>query len=229
MRIVDLSLPIVRDHVRWPIEQTVKGDHAAGDLFQVTTLKVSCHSFTHVDAPRHYFADGPTIEATPLDAVVGPARVIDLKDTTANQAIDAALLSQRAGDLPPGAKVLLVTGWHRHETFERAEFWRNSPYLTHDAAEWLLNAQISMVGYDFPQDYVIRLLLDGDIRPIEEHVTHDVLLRNGVHMVEYLTNTAALTAREVLFSAAPLKIPGGDGAPARAYAIEEVSFGGKTS
>lgn len=224
MRVIDLTLPILSEHVRWPAERSVRGDFAAGDLFQVTTLKVSCHSYTHVDAKRHYFPDGPTIEQTPLEALVGPARVIDLKHVGANSAIDAEHLAQAAGPLAPRQKVILATGWHRHQSFEDADFWRQSPYLTRDAAEWLLSQDVETVAYDFPQDYVIRCLLDGDIRPIEEHVTHDVLLRNGVHMVEYLTNTAALRDKTVFLSAAPLKIPDADGAPSRVYAIEGLAL-----
>ncbi|MEM7777196.1 MAG: cyclase family protein [Pseudomonadota bacterium] len=224
MRIIDLSLPIVRSHLRWPIEQSVKGDLDAGDLFQATTLKVPCHGFTHVDAQRHFFAGAPTIDATPLAAVVGMADVIDLKDVQPNSAIDAARLAERADHIAPGAKIILATAWHQQRSFETAEFWRDAPYITRDGAEWLLSRGIETVAYDFPQDYVIRLLLDGDIRPRHEHVTHDVLLRNGIHMVEYISNTADIMASRVFLSAAPLKIPDADGAPARVYAIEEPMF-----
>jgi kynurenine formamidase len=51
-------------------------------------------------------------------------------------------------------------------------------------------------------------------------VTHDVLLRAGVHMIEYVVNTAEIREPSVFLSAAPLKIPGADGAPARVYCIE---------
>jgi arylformamidase len=220
MRIIDLSLPINPGHVRWSPEITMKGDLEGGDLFQVTTLKVSCHSYTHVDAQRHYFAGKPTIEQTPLDALVGPATVIDLTDAEPNDAIDAERIAARAGNLAPKSRIILKSAWHRHRSIDDEAFWRDAPYLTRDAAEWLLAQNIMTVCYDFPQDYVIRCLLDGDIRPIEEHVTHDVLLRNGVHMVEYLTNTAEITAPSVFLSAAPLKIPNGDGSPARVYVIE---------
>ena len=222
MRIIDLTLPISPGHVRWSPEITVRGDVAAGDLFQVTTLKISCHSFTHVDAKRHYFAGAPTIDETPLDALVGRARVIDLSSVGPNQAIDAAHLAACAGPLEPHRKVILRSAWHRHRSIATEAFWRDAPYLTRDAAEWLLDHNVETVAYDFPQDFAIRQLLDGDIRPIEEHVTHDILLRNGVHMVEYLTNTAEIRASEVFFSAAPLKIPGGDGSPARVYVIEDL-------
>jgi len=220
VRIIDLTLPMLDKHVRWNAERTVKGDTTKGDLFQVTTLKVSCHSFTHVDARRHYFGDGATIEATPLDAVVGQAAVVDLMDVTANQAIGPDVLATRMAHVAPGARVILKSGWHRHRSFEDAAFWLDSPYLTREAALYLHDRQIKTIAYDFPQDYCIRLLLKGEVRPIEEHVTHDILLRSGVHMIEYLTNTADITARQVFLSAAPLKIPNADGAPARVYAIE---------
>lgn len=222
MRIIDLSLPIITDHVRWATERSARGDLSAGDIAQVTTIKVSCHSFTHVDARRHYFADGDTIEATPLDALVGDAAVVDLMDVEPNEAIEPDKLAERCGHVAAGDRVILKSGWHRHRDFNTREFWLDAPYLTGASAEWLLGRGISTICYDFPQDYVIRLLLDGEMRPVPEHVTHDILLRNGVHMVEYLTNTAQITKSRVFLSAAPLKIPESDGAPARVYVIEDL-------
>ncbi|MEO1651026.1 MAG: cyclase family protein [Pseudomonadota bacterium] len=220
MRIIDLSLPIAPGHVRWRVEQTVSGNIDAGDLFQTTTLKLPCHGFTHVDAQRHFFAGQPTIEATPLDAVVGFARVINLTDVAANEPIDVDRVRDRVGSVAPNEKLILATTWCAKASYETEAFWRTAPYLTRDAAVWLRDAGVGLVAYDFPQDYVIRLLLDGEIRPIAEHVTHDVLLRAGVQMVEYLTNTDQLSADRVFLSAAPLKVPDADGSPARVYAIE---------
>jgi arylformamidase len=76
------------------------------------------------------------------------------------------------------------------------------------------------VAFDFPQDFAIRLLLKGERRPLAENVTHDVLLRNGVILMEYLSNTAALTGQRTFLCCLPLKVPGSDGAPARIIAIE---------
>ena len=220
MRIIDLSMPVLPGHVRWKPEQEAATRKSGDDTIQVTTVRLSCHSFTHVDAQRHYFPGLPTIEATPLDALVGPAVVVDLMDVGPDEAIGAEKLAERGGAVEAGARVILKTGWHRHRSFETEAFWREAPYLTGDAARWLLDRSIMTVCYDFPQDYVIRHLLDGEIRPVAEHVTHDILLRSGVHMVEYLTNTAELSQSQVFLSAAPLKLPGSDGAPARVYAIE---------
>jgi len=219
MRIIDLSMPLVSGHLRWKMEQTA----AQGAISRVTTIKVSCHSFTHVDARRHYFADGRTIDETPLDHCVGSCAVIDLMDIGPNEAIGPETLAARGMHVNPDDIVLLKSGWHRHRSFETRAFWTEAPYLTREAALWLKGTGLKSIAYDFPQDYCIRLLLDGVSRPIEEHVTHDILLRAGVTMIEYLTNTAAISAQRLHFSAAPLKIPGSDGAPARAYVIEGLS------
>jgi arylformamidase len=79
------------------------------------------------------------------------------------------------------------------------------------------------VAVDFPQDYTIRLLLDGVVAPRPEHVTHDVLLKSGVTLIEYLVNTAALAGPRTFLCAAPLKIPNADGAPSRAFALEGIA------
>lgn len=220
MRIIDLSMPITADHPRWKTEVSATGDLAKGDLAQVTWIKVSCHAYTHVDARRHMFADGATIEATPLDDLVGRCAVIDLMDVQPNEAIDPERLEPRAKHLEKGGIALFKSGWDRHRSPQTREFWLDSPYLTREAAFWLKDKGIKTIAYDFPQDYPIRLLLKGEHRPMAEHVTHDILLRSGVHMIEYVANTAEIRESEVFLSAAPLKIPGGDGAPARVYCIE---------
>lgn len=220
MRIIDLSLPIAADHPRWPTEVTATGDLAKGDLAQVTWLKVSCHAFTHVDARRHMFIDGTTIESTPLDALVGRCAIVDLMDVQPNQAVGAEELAARGRHIERGGMVLLKSNWDRQRSPTTKEFWLDSPYLTREAAEWLLASGIRTIGYSFPQDYPIRLLLKGEKRPLAEQVTHDVLLRAGVHMIEYVANTAEIREEYVFLSAAPLKIPGADGAPARVYCIE---------
>lgn len=220
MRIIDLTMPIVTDHVRWTCERTTHGNLARGDLYEVTWIRTSCHAFTHVDARRHFFLDGPSIEATPLEAVVGPCAVIDLMDVRPDEAIGPARLAQRFGHYRQGDIVLLRSGWDRQRSWATREYWTQAPYLTRDAAIWLGQQGIATIAYDFPQDYVIRRVMDGVVPPIEEHVTHDILLRAGVHMIEYVVNAAEIRQPHVLLSAAPLKIEGADGAPARVYAVE---------
>ena len=120
-----------------------------------------------------------------------------------------------------GDIVVIKSCWEQHRTPKVPEFWTEAPYMSRAAAEWLLERGPRAVAFDFPQDYTIRLLLHGEIRPLEEHVTHDVLLRNGVILIEYVTNTVALTAPRIFLCCLPLKVPDADGAPARVIALEE--------
>lgn len=221
MRVVDLSMPI-GPHFRWNPEVQVNGDIAAGDQFRVTRIATTCHGFTHVDAAAHFVADAPTIEATPLGRVVGPCRVLDLRDAPANTEIgpDRLAAADPGGD--EGEILLLSAGWDTKRDPTTASFWRDAPWLSRAAAEWLHARRPTAVAFDFPQDFSIRLLLENKSVPKEEHVTHDVLLRNGVTLIEYLVNTSALAGPRTLLCAAPLRIPGADGAPARAFAIEGV-------
>ena len=110
MDIIDLSMPI-GPHFRWNPEITVKGDIAAGDQFRVTHLATTCHGFTHVDAQAHFVAHAPTIEATPLSRVVGPARVLNLRDVAPNTPIDAARLAQADPGGAEGEILLLSAAW----------------------------------------------------------------------------------------------------------------------
>ena len=217
-RIIDLSTPI-RNHFRWPVERSLRGDFERGDVFQVTHLSWAVHGFTHMDSPRHMVPGGPTTSDIPLEATVGEAAVLDLTDVEPNEALDGARLAARAGHLRDGDIVLFKTGWGERRSLDTPEFWTEAPYITRDGAEWLLTRRPRAVGFDFPQDYTIRLLLHKEMRPIEEHVTHDVLLRNGVVLIEYLVNTVALDAERVWFCCLPLKVEGADGAPVRAIAM----------
>jgi arylformamidase len=216
-RIIDLTLPI-EEHFRWGVERRLKGDFAEGDDFQVTWLGLPVHAFTHIDAPRHMVPDGPTTSEIGLERVVGEAAVVDLAGIAPDTAIGPALLADKGAHVRAGDIVLLRTCWDRAASIRTPEFWTTAPYMTRAACEWLLAKDIKALGVDFPQDYPIRGLLTGETAPISAFVTHDVLLRAGVILIEYLCNLAALESERTQLFALPLKLPDADGAPARVIA-----------
>ncbi|MBL3594544.1 cyclase family protein [Rhodovulum sulfidophilum] len=222
MTIVDLSMT-VGPHFRWAPEISVTGDKSAGDQFRVTRLSTTCHGFSHVDAQAHFIENGPTIEATPLDRVVGPCRIFNLSAVAPDEEIGPETLAAADPGGAEGEILLLAAQWDLKRDSGRREFWTESPWLNRAAAEYLLAQKPSAVAVDFPQDYPIRLLLDGIAVPDAEHVTHDVLLRAGVTLIEYVVNTAALKGPRTFLCAAPLKIGNADGAPARIFAIEDMA------
>ena len=93
-RIIDLSMAI-EDHFRWPVERRLKSEHARGDPFQVTWLGWPVHGFTHMDSPRHFFADGKTTSDIPLETTVGEASVVDLTPVTPHEEITVERLRAR--------------------------------------------------------------------------------------------------------------------------------------
>jgi len=220
MNVYDLSMPIETGHIRWNVETGKRGNFAEGDLFEVSWLHTTCHGFTHVDAPRHMVPGGAVLGDLSLDRVIGPASVIDLTGVQPNEAIDAKRLDSAGAHVAGNQIVLFKSCWYLQRDYHTESFWREAPYLTRDAAQWLLDRRPTAVAFDFPQDWTIRRLLDGDVRPIEEHVTHDVLLRNNVTLIEYLIGTEQITTDQTFLCAQPLHLPEADGAPARVVAID---------
>lgn len=218
-RIIDLSMPI-EDHFRWPVERRVRGDHAEGDVFEATWLGWTVHGFTHMDSPRHCVPGGPTTDDVPLERTVGEAAVVDLAPVQPDEAITAGRLAVAGDHVRAGDIVVMRSCWEQQRSPRTREFWTNAPHMTREAAEWLLERGVRAVAFDFPQDYAIRLLLEGETRPLADNVTHEVLLKNGVILMEYLSNTAALRGPRTFLCCLPLKVPGADGAPARIVALE---------
>ena len=218
-RIVDLSMPI-EDHFRWPVGRSQKGDLEAGDLYQVTRLDWIVHGFTHIDAPRHMVAGGDTTSEVALDRTIGAAAVLDLSGIAPKTEITAEMLTAAGGHLEAGDIALVKTCWEDVHSHRTPEYWTEAPYLSAEACRWLLAREIKALAVDFPQDYPIRGLLDGKQAPIEAFVSHDILLRNGVILIEYLTNLGAVSGPRTTLFALPLKIPNADGAPARVIAYE---------
>lgn len=216
--IIDLTMP-VETHFRWPVERKLIGSFEKDDDFQITWIGMGVHGFTHIDSPRHMVPSGRTTSDIDLDRVVGEAAVIDLTGIKPNTAISGELLAAKAPPIAAGDIVLLRTSWDMVESYQTPEFWTHSPYMTRDACEWLLAQEIKTIGYDFPQDYPIRGLLSGQKASMADFVTHDILLRQGVIMIEYLCNLSALQEIRTMLVALPIKIPDADGAPARVIAL----------
>ena len=94
---LDISVPISPDMLVWSTHERVSMDTDestyAGERNRVTTLRLTTHTGTHVDAPYHFLKDGPTVDQLDLDALIGRAAVYDFRGRTA---ITAEMLA-RAG------------------------------------------------------------------------------------------------------------------------------------
>jgi len=223
-RVIDLSLPI-KPHWRWPVEIERTGDFARGDLFCTSQITLSLHTGTHVDAPLHFVPGGVAIADTGLEAWMGEAAVINCSHRGAGEGITRADLDEGGQHVRAGDIVLLRTDWPRKCSYETKEFWTKAPYTTREACEWLAERRIKALGTDYPPDEVLRFWVTDPQNPLVhdrfEYTTHDVLLRRGILLIEYLTNLHLITRPRVRFFALPLRIEGADGSPVRAIAMEE--------
>ena len=222
MRVVDLSFPI-KPHFRWKVASERRSSHEAGDLFQSTILTVTCHAYTHVDAPNHFLPGDRDIAQMPADQWMGPAAVVDLTHLGDNGEVTAADLDAHAGHVHAGDIVLLRTDWPRRVSVESERFWREAPHTGRSACEWLVQRRVKAVGYDYPPDYAIRTMIFEPGRKVTRHecTTHDVFFPAGITVIEYLTNLNDIGAPRCCFIALPLRIEGADGSPVRAVALVE--------
>jgi arylformamidase len=194
--IIDISRPIGPDTPVWPGDPPVLVEPVArieaGDPAAVSRLELGTHTGTHVDPPAHFLPGGVTVDALPLDVLVGPAIVADL--TAAPGPVDAGRLESQ--HLPEGTtRLLLKTG-------------AADGAVTADGARWLVERGVRLVGAD-----------TLSIEPaIGDYPVHRTLLGAGVVIVEGL-DLSAVAAGPYQLVCLPLRITGGDGAPARAVLI----------
>src|SRR4051812_10082314 len=141
---------------------------------------------TYLDSPFHRYAEGPDLAGLDLSTLVGlRAEVFHLTDA-AGRGIRPDVLADR--DVR-GAAVLLHTGWDRH--FGAPEYGVGAPFLTGEAAQWLIDAGAVLVGID-------SVNID-DTESGGERPAHSLLLAAGVHVVEHLTHLGDMPPRGARF------------------------------
>lgn len=176
----------------------------------VTEVHMVVHHGTHLDAPRHFIADGPTMDQVPLDRLYGPGVVWHF-DVAADGVIDVADLERARPRLRPGDIVLIDTGRARHVN---TDLYMQHACLTGEAAAWLVKNGAKIVGVDFSTPDLAALRRPPDFAfPV-----HYTLLSQGVLIAEHVTNLEPLAGKRAEFMFLGLNIAGSDGAPVRAVA-----------
>ena len=186
------------------------------DNRMATSYTLSSHSYTHLDAPVHMVGPNEkTITDYPVDYFIGEASLIDVPRGESEQITgkDLEIAGKHCKD---GDIVFIRTGW-LEKMFGKEDF-NDSPYLTDDAAEWLVKLKARIAGYDFVQDYIARVLNRTGEARTEEFTTHMILLGNGVLNLEYVTNLSKIDKPRFRAYVLPIKLQDFDGAPVRAVA-----------
>jgi kynurenine formamidase len=170
-------------------------------------IALGMHCGTHMDAPFHFFESGLTIDQVPLDVCVGPALMFDLRSDIAAGLIEVQHLKLQEAKIREMRRIIFHTGWS--DRWGTLEYFTSHPTFTAEAAQFLVDCGVRLVGVDFPS---------VDRPPFPAHI---VFLGNGVVIVENLTNLTAIKKDVFNFIVLPLKFTGRDGSPIRAVALEE--------
>jgi kynurenine formamidase len=217
--IVDLTLPVLPGQGRFGLDTQFETPITFDDSnWQGSVFRMFCHSGTHIDAPVHFIRDTRTIDQAPLDRLVGRGWLFDLTAAGPAGAISAESLEAADPGLQAGDMAILRTDW-TDTNWGAERFVEDSPYLTLDGAQWLVDHGVKAIVYDFSEEFVVR---NAGFRG-EECEVHHLILGSGVWNIEYVTNLGALRGPAVTIVALPLKLTGLDGSPARVIAFEEQS------
>ena len=208
MRLIDISLPLSAQTTVYEGDPPFEIERLVDEPYRLSRIGMSTHCGTHVDAPSHFGGSGG-VETLELDALCGPARVVDLR--AGPKAIDRAALDRL--ELRGVQRLLLKT--HRGE-MHQAPARIDHAFLTSDGASFLrMECGVRLIGTDCPS------IDASDASGGAGFPAHRALLigEGPVVVVEGL-DLSEVSAGDYELWCLPLRILRADGAPARAIIVQ---------
>ncbi|MGC8659708.1 MAG: cyclase family protein [Desulfomonilaceae bacterium] len=209
MAIFDVSLSLRNGMLTFPGDPVFSIEpvfsRSNGDEFNLSTLSLTSHTGTHIDAPAHYFDGGDTIDLVTPDTFIGRGIVVDVRGV---RVIDREILEESV----PANETRIFFKTDNGQLLQKSGFCDHYTYLTDSAAELLVERGVRLVGID----YLSIDRYDDQYAPV-----HKLLLSAGVLIVEGL-DLSVVPAGFYRIYCLPLKIKDGDAAPARVF-IETIS------
>ena len=211
----DLSQLVSQDMLVYPSDPQPQFEPFATmekDKINVTRIAVGSHTGTHVDAPKHFFADGDGIDKEPLNKFIGEAIILDISNVISGKGITDVDLDNYSKIIKRNDILLLYTGTNNKWKKEKAAQINNFTYLDLSAAEWIVDHRIKCVGID---------TLSVEKYGFKEGLTHKKLLSNNVGIIENLnSNIRRFIGKRMFLVCLPLMLKGIDGSPARAILFD---------
>jgi len=230
--LVDLTYPFDSTTLYWSPDETfrvevvARGRTEAGYWYASNRICASEHGGTHLDAPIHFAEGRWSSDQIPIDRLIGPACVLDVREACAKnpdyalQVADILAWERRNGRIESGAIVLMRSGWGarwpdrlRYFGAERAGDTRSYhfPGFSPEAAEFLTKERhVDVVGLDTPS---------LDPGPSQDFMAHRIFAAADVPGLENIANLDRLPEKGATLIALPIKIRGGTGGPARIVAV----------
>ncbi len=198
-KVYDISIDLTPELPHWPGEKgfSIEKSHR-GDVC-VSEISMGLHCGTHLDAPYHFIPTGKKLDEIPLEDYLGPVRVVEIRDPERITRRELEGL-----DLDGAVRVIFKTA--------NSERWRNPSFdeafigLAADGAEYLVERGVRLIGTDYLS--IEAFLGDGTV--------HNILLGRDVVILEGL-NLREVPAGDYFLVAVPLKMPGAEASPTRAF------------
>ena len=211
-RVHDVAVVLRPDMVTWPGEPGPRFEPLRridrGDAANVSLVTFGTHTGTHVDPPVHFVEGANTVDRLPIDALVGPCRVLEF----AGAGHVSGPWLERAGIPARSERLLFKTRNSARWADPTAPFTRDFTAIDASAARWCVEHGVKLVGIDY-------LSIEPQGPEKQGYPVHNTLLRANVVIVEGL-DLSAVGPGEYELVCAPLKLANGDGAPARVFLIE---------
>jgi len=200
--IYDVTVGISQDTVIWPGDPDFKLTFAKllseGASSNVSQISLGSHTATHVDAPRHFIDGAATVDEIPLETLIGPARVLDMRAMNEITARDL-----EAAGIGGAERLLFKTD--NSQLWKDMAFTEEFTWLDETAAKYVVETGVKLVGVDY---------LGVEKPHVSGHPVHTTLLSHGVVIIEGLDLSKA-PAGDYELICLPLKVVGAEAAPAR--------------
>lgn len=195
-----LPAPLICDYLS---REASRHLYAEGTEFHIGRIDMAANTGTYLDSPFHRYADGKDLSEVPLTSLAGLDGVLVRSDSMAitRDAFQGLDLENKA--------VLVQTNWDRH--WRTDAYFEDHPFLTEDAALYLRQSGVKLVGIDSYNIDDTR----GKTRP-----AHSILLGAEIPIVEHMTGLAQLPDEGFQFFAVPPKVKAIGTFPVRAFAIK---------
>jgi arylformamidase len=205
MKWMDVSLPMRIDTVHWPghprytVTEMMSMDK--GDVMNVSAVSMCSHFGTHMDAPRHYYARGKSVDELSPEVLIGACRVVDYEG---KEHIPAEFI--QGLDLEGVTRLFIRTA--NSQKLGLPDFYEDYIALSVEGAEAVVAKGIQLLGVD---GYSI-----GPFDPSLGMPVHRVYLGGGANQVAIEeVNLLEVEPGDYQVVALPLRLTGLEGAPAR--------------
>jgi len=229
--IIDLTYAFDDQTVYWPNNKPFQwekikwGKNASGHWYASGAFSASEHGGTHLDAPVHFAEQGRSVDQIPVEELIGPAIVIDVRPQVEGnpdfelQVEDVQAWETEHGQIPKESLVLLFTGWGKYWPERRHYLGSPTPedpttlhfpgYSSHSIQFLVSQRGIRGVGID-----------TASIDPgrSKNFLAHRVLNEANLYALENVAALDKLPPTGAVVTALPIKIRGGSGGPVRIFA-----------